>query len=327
MEADPKKSIEPTTQDAVNPTVSDSSNPADAVSNSSGSAVCPNCQATLSGPYCAICGQKQTNLNRQVWSLVGDLLGDVLSLDSRVARTLIALAFRPGHLTVEYFAGRRARYTPPVRLYLVISFLFFVLMPAFAQWESVESLNTDPDTQINIDQDHGWAEELTTDIPALSQEEVTRLAENLKTQIKKAIEQYEKDPFTLYNQLMDMMSVVMFFLLPVFAMLLKLAYLGHGIYYAEHLLLAVHNHCFLFIALLLSATLELFTVGIPGLLTDIVDSLLQLWIPVYFFMSMLKTYQQGIGITVFKYTCLVLSYFSLMLFGLIIAAVVGVLTL
>jgi hypothetical protein len=43
-------------------------------------------------------------------------------------RTFGALLLRPGHLTAEYFAGRRQRYPPPVRLYLVLlSVLFFSL--------------------------------------------------------------------------------------------------------------------------------------------------------------------------------------------------------
>ena len=37
-----------------------------------------------------------------------------------------ALAFKPDFLTHEFLAGRRARYLPPVRLYLVLSVLFFL---------------------------------------------------------------------------------------------------------------------------------------------------------------------------------------------------------
>ncbi|MGV0035533.1 MAG: DUF3667 domain-containing protein [Candidatus Azotimanducaceae bacterium WSBS_2022_MAG_OTU7] len=37
---------------------------------------------------------------------------------------------RLGLLTTEYFEGRRARCSPPIRLYLVISFLFFFITPS-----------------------------------------------------------------------------------------------------------------------------------------------------------------------------------------------------
>jgi len=55
------------------------------------------------------------------------VIGDLLNADSRVWRTLWPLAFRPGLLTQEFLRGRRARYTPPFRMYLVLSLLFFLL--------------------------------------------------------------------------------------------------------------------------------------------------------------------------------------------------------
>jgi hypothetical protein len=62
-----------------------------------------------------------------LWGLTRDMIGDLFDADSRVWRTLWPLAFRPGLLTLEYLRGRRARYTPPFRMYLVLSLVFFVL--------------------------------------------------------------------------------------------------------------------------------------------------------------------------------------------------------
>jgi hypothetical protein len=47
--------------------------------------------------------------------------------DSRLWRTLVYLLTRPGRLTKEFFEGKRARYLPPFRLYLVISVVFFLV--------------------------------------------------------------------------------------------------------------------------------------------------------------------------------------------------------
>ncbi len=47
--------------------------------------------------------------------------------DSRLWRTLWYLLGRPGFLTREFFEGKRVRYLPPFRLYLVISVLFFLV--------------------------------------------------------------------------------------------------------------------------------------------------------------------------------------------------------
>jgi len=51
----------------------------------------------------------------------------LLELDSRVWRTLIPLITRPGKLTRDYLEGRRARYMPPFRTYLVLSIVFFLI--------------------------------------------------------------------------------------------------------------------------------------------------------------------------------------------------------
>jgi hypothetical protein len=40
----------------------------------------------------------------------------------------VPLIFRPGFLTAEFIAGHRARYVPPFRLYLIISFAMFLLL-------------------------------------------------------------------------------------------------------------------------------------------------------------------------------------------------------
>jgi hypothetical protein len=62
-----------------------------------------------------------------LWGLIRDVVGDLLDADSRIWRTLVPLAFRPGLLTQDFLRGRRARYTPPFRMYLVLSLVFFVL--------------------------------------------------------------------------------------------------------------------------------------------------------------------------------------------------------
>jgi len=89
--------------------------------------VCLNCGATLAGQYCANCGQRASSRLISVWELIRDAFGDLLELDSRIWQTLIPLAVRPGQLTRDYLRGRRARFMPPFRTYLVLSVLFFLV--------------------------------------------------------------------------------------------------------------------------------------------------------------------------------------------------------
>lgn len=94
---------------------------------------CKNCQATLEDTYCANCGQRDINLERPIWGLIGDVVKEVFELDGRTAVTIKTLFRHPGKLTSEFLAGRRRTYTSPLRLYLVISISFFVLVAWFAR--------------------------------------------------------------------------------------------------------------------------------------------------------------------------------------------------
>jgi hypothetical protein len=62
-----------------------------------------------------------------LWGMLRDVLGDLTNFDSRLWRTLVPLAFRPGLLTQDFLRGRRASYTPPFRMYLILSVAFFLL--------------------------------------------------------------------------------------------------------------------------------------------------------------------------------------------------------
>ena len=88
---------------------------------------CLNCGTHLKGQYCGNCCQRSRSRLISLWELISDAFGDLLELDSRLWQTLIPLINRPGQLTHDYLQGRRARYMPPFRMYLVLSLLFFVV--------------------------------------------------------------------------------------------------------------------------------------------------------------------------------------------------------
>jgi hypothetical protein len=88
---------------------------------------CLNCGEVLTGQHCSHCGQRATVRVLSLWGMTRDLLGDLTNFDSRFWRTLLPLAFRPGVLTQDYLRGRRASYTPPFRMYLILSVAFFLL--------------------------------------------------------------------------------------------------------------------------------------------------------------------------------------------------------
>ncbi|HEY5641946.1 MAG TPA: DUF3667 domain-containing protein [Woeseiaceae bacterium] len=94
---------------------------------SPGNPQCLNCGATLLGQYCGNCGQRASSRLISIWELLRDAFGDLLDLDSRLWLTLKPLLIRPGRLTLDYLQGKRVRYMPPFRMYLVLSVVFFII--------------------------------------------------------------------------------------------------------------------------------------------------------------------------------------------------------
>ena len=113
----------------------------------------------------------------------------------------------------------------------------------------------------------------------------------------------------------------MFVLLPAFAALLKIAYLGRRRrypgrprLYGEHLVFAAHNHAFLF-----AVCIVLFTVPV-----SLVRDLASIWIAVYFAWSMHAVYGGswfGIGVRGFALLAVYFVLFAIVTVALLVAAI------
>src|SRR5204862_2249809 len=103
---------------------------------------CLNCNAQLQGKYCHICGQEHIEPKETAWHLVSHFFQDITHFDGKFFSTLKLLVFRPGFLSREYMAGRRASYLNPVRMYVFTSAIFFLLF--FSFFRSKQSIKIDP---------------------------------------------------------------------------------------------------------------------------------------------------------------------------------------
>ena len=92
---------------------------------------CANCGAAFKEPsaYCPECGQHQESWLRPFGDIVRELLGEWFDVDGRIARSLKALLIKPGLMTQDYLHGRRKHWSSPVRMYLLVSLLFFLVLP------------------------------------------------------------------------------------------------------------------------------------------------------------------------------------------------------
>jgi hypothetical protein len=118
---------------------------------------CLNCGEVLTGQHCSHCGQRARVRVLSLGGLLRDLLGDLTDWDSRIWRTLVPLAVRPGVLTSEFLRGRRTHYTPPFRMYLTLSVLFFL----------ATSIGADPGDAMRLNVDENGANlQISDDAPA-----------------------------------------------------------------------------------------------------------------------------------------------------------------
>ncbi len=90
---------------------------------------CKNCQTELTqdAHFCQQCGQSSISVNRPFSVVAKDMMHELLDIDGRLWLTVRTMLCKPGQLTLEFNQGKRVKYTPPLRLYLAISILFFLV--------------------------------------------------------------------------------------------------------------------------------------------------------------------------------------------------------
>lgn len=134
---------------------------------------CENCGAPLNGHYCSQCGQPAIDYRRSFGHVLVDVLNEFLNWDSKFFTTIGLLIVKPWRLTNEFLAGRRVRYLHPLRLYLLVSILFF-----FAVNYQVKSIHVEP------------SKELTPEVKAQIDEDLKKedLTAEQRARVQKALE-------------------------------------------------------------------------------------------------------------------------------------------
>jgi len=140
----------------------------------------------------------------------------------------------------------------------------------------------------------------------------------------------EANPNLIIDKVFDVLPATMFLLLPLSALILKFWYLFSGRYYIEHLILALHNHAFLFVVFLFTMLFNSYAgwrePGEEGWITEVVfwiNLALYIWIPLYFLISLKRVYQQGWFLTGVKYVVIGFSYLFLLAMAASVAAILS----
>lgn len=254
---------------------------------------CHNCGAAVQYNYCSVCGQETRLHVASAGEFIHEFIGHYVALEGKLAQTLRFLMLRPGFLTAEYVEGRRKRYVEPLRVYLTLSLLFFAVL----KLGGPDVVDTGPGVA---------ATPPAASRPAAAPPAVTRpaaarpatasdeervmrdTAQLVSPALSKKVNAFLELPEAEMNRVLrgafyKYVPYAMFLLMPLFALYLKLLYLGSGRRYGEHLLFALHSNAFafgMFSVLILIGYLDI------GLLTFASVVWLLAWLP----MAMQRVY-------------------------------------
>lgn len=105
----------------------------------------------MNGKYCTQCGQSAEDIRRPAWALMTDTVGSIFVWEGKFFSTLRRLFVHPGRVARDYVDGRRQSQTAPIRIYLIVSVMFFLLMSVAGV--RVIGVDIQPDAQSIRDQD------------------------------------------------------------------------------------------------------------------------------------------------------------------------------
>ncbi|MDE2155647.1 MAG: DUF3667 domain-containing protein [Xanthomonadaceae bacterium] len=296
---------------------------------------------------------------RHFGSVLGDVLDSVLNIDARIVHTLLPLYFRPGKLTLDYFAGKRARYVTPFRL------VFFLAIIAFLAIQLALRTSSAPLVQFRTPPIHGVAISST---PVATTQDThfangdikfnDRVVWNRQTKplhvnwlpgfandwLNDAIEHARNNlhdmnsgnaaeakaaAWRLMTGMFAVAPQVLFVLLPVFALLLKIFYVFKRRMYMEHLIVAMHSHAFIMLSLLVLVALDLLrSWAAPhaawlGNLLGLLHAAAWLWMLAYLLLMQKQVYRQGWFMTSLKYGVVGICYSVLIGFGMAFALLIS----
>lgn len=242
---------------------------------------CHNCGAAVQYHYCSVCGQETRLHVASAGEFIHEFIGHYVALEGKLWQTLRALFFKPGFLTAEYIGGRRKRYVEPLRVYLTLSLLFFAVLklggPPLAKFDEQPAgrpatVEARPDPRTTTDGNIVVRDAARIVSPAMVKKfnAFLLLPDAEKTRV-------------LHGAFFKYVPYAMFLLMPLFALYLKILYLGSGRHYGEHLLFALHSNGFafgMFAVLILTGYLDI------GLLSFACVLWLFAWLP----MAMRRVY-------------------------------------
>jgi hypothetical protein len=314
---------------------------------------CLNCGTTLTGKYCSNCGQRDLPARQDLGDLIINFISSFYSFESKFFKTFQYLLFRPGKIVAEYNAGKRESFYHPARMYVFLSFIFFLLFSAVF---STDDMDLDEKGDFNTIQDSLVVDSLVkrntrgikrgsqpveissgnTKIKTLAQYDSAQSALPPEKRDGKIERYFERKVRELegregasqgetlkafINDMMENAPKMIFILMPLFALLLKLIYIRRDFLYSEHLIFTIFFYDFLYLA----GSLIILVSKVEWLWW--LELALYLWIFIYLYKAMRKVYKQRRAKTISKFILLnflFLFFVSIGIAGLAVVALIRI---
>lgn len=239
--------------------------------------ICLNCDAPATGKFCPNCGQETAREPQTFAEFFHGLIAQYLTREGQLWQTLSKLFFAPGALTVEYMAGRRARYLRPFQLYLIASVIVFASAQFFGlnldlRLYGDQGVHFLRSSRLIGAEGHGYGLRLTP---------VQIILDHFDTPgVRRFGAMSPEDRFTfLRARRAQYVSYFVLFLVPILGLTLGLFYRNRRRRYAEHLVFGLHCQTFLLFILLVEAKL-------PTILADT----LSFWAIAYFTIALKRVH-------------------------------------
>ncbi len=283
---------------------------------------CRNCGATTSGNYCSNCGQETRLHAPSFGEFLHEFIGHYVALEGRMWGSIKRLVFNPGLLTNEYLAGRRKRYVEPLRLYLSLSIIFFaVLKLSGADLITLDARPVPPERKEQIERSIEEKKAQAKAHPEIVNENLEQVLAREAPSVFKAFDDWDKMDNKKRTDLLiagfyKYAPYAIFLLMPVFALWLKVLYLGTGRRYGEHFLFGLHTNAFAFLML-----------GVFFLLPDGFFKFLALcWVGGYLPWAMQRVYQKGRWGTLWRWLLLIVLHSASLTIAILGVMAAGIMT-
>gem|GEM_PF-1783616 len=265
---------------------------------------CANCENELDGNFCAFCGQPAKSRRGPIWRVLGEFSEEIFSPDSKFFKSLLTLLFKPGHLSKQFIDGKRVSVLPPVRLYLVMSLLFFFV---FNIPEIDVSENNVYIGDVLLGHEKPIKGRPTLQIFSQGDKDsfLSRWFEKSFAEKKEAMQKGNPQVTIdrIFNQLEELLPNALILFLPLFALILKMLYFFKRVLYFDHLIFSLH-----FQTWLMGMILIIYALATYNPLWSILTAL----IPVYLAKAQKVVYQQSYWLVIPKTFLIIIIYIFLL---------------